>query len=114
MTVPGAADRLDSDPEWIVDVRETQRWVVLEPPAAQTQYSPASRATAQDLQHLTWGRAFVVSGALPPAVARFEPHWWEDRPTRLAAHRHQKQLRMLNCTKPRVNYGTLTPNLSQR
>jgi type IV secretory pathway TraG/TraD family ATPase VirD4 len=36
------------------------------------------KATAQDLQQLTWGRALVVSGSLPPAVVRFEPHWRED------------------------------------
>ncbi len=34
----------------------------------------ADKATAQDLQQLTWGRALVVSGSLPPAVARFYPH----------------------------------------
>jgi hypothetical protein len=35
----------------------------------------AEKATAQDLQQLTWGRALVVSGSLPPAVVRFDPHW---------------------------------------
>lgn len=35
----------------------------------------APKATAQDLQQLTWGRALVVSGSLPPAVVRFDPHW---------------------------------------
>jgi hypothetical protein len=35
----------------------------------------APKATAQDLQQLTWGRALVVSGSLPPAVVRFHPHW---------------------------------------
>lgn len=35
----------------------------------------APKATAQALQQLTWGRALVVSGSLPPAVVRFEPHW---------------------------------------
>jgi hypothetical protein len=34
-----------------------------------------AKATAQDLQQLTWGRALVASGALPPAVVRFNPHW---------------------------------------
>jgi type IV secretion system protein VirD4 len=33
------------------------------------------KATAQALQQLTWGRALVVPGALPPAVVRFQPHW---------------------------------------
>lgn len=32
------------------------------------------KATAQALQQLTWGRALVVSGSLPPAVVRFNPH----------------------------------------
>jgi type IV secretory pathway TraG/TraD family ATPase VirD4 len=32
------------------------------------------KATAQDLQQLTWGRALVVSGSQPPAVVRFDPH----------------------------------------
>jgi type IV secretory pathway TraG/TraD family ATPase VirD4 len=32
------------------------------------------KATAQGLQQLTWGRPLVVSGSLPPAVARFHPH----------------------------------------
>lgn len=35
----------------------------------------APKATAQDLQQLTWGRALVVSGSLTPAVVRFDPHW---------------------------------------
>ena len=35
----------------------------------------AEKATAQGLQQLTWGRALVVSGALPPAVVQFRPHW---------------------------------------
>jgi type IV secretion system protein VirD4 len=35
----------------------------------------SSKATAQDLQQLTAGRALVVSGALPPAVVRFDPYW---------------------------------------
>jgi hypothetical protein len=39
----------------------------------------APKATAQDLQQLTWGRALVVSGSLPPAVVRFHPHWRKTR-----------------------------------
>ncbi len=35
----------------------------------------APKATAQDLQQLTWGRGLVVSGSRPPAVVRFHPHW---------------------------------------
>lgn len=35
----------------------------------------APKATAQDLQQLTWGRALMVSGSLPPAMVRFNPHW---------------------------------------
>jgi NAD(P)H-binding len=35
----------------------------------------APKATAQDRQQLTWGRALVVSGSLPPAVVRFAPYW---------------------------------------
>ncbi|HEX2071188.1 MAG TPA: hypothetical protein VHF90_06020 [Thermoleophilaceae bacterium] len=40
---------------------------------------PGVLASAQALgavdQQLTWGRALVVSGSLPPAVVRFHPHW---------------------------------------
>ena len=35
------------------------------------------KATAQDLQQLSWYRALVVSGSLPPAVLRSEPYWRE-------------------------------------
>jgi type IV secretory pathway TraG/TraD family ATPase VirD4 len=42
------------------------------------------KATAQALQQLTWGRALVVSGSLPPAVVRFQPHW-RDRQLQIAA-----------------------------
>lgn len=35
----------------------------------------AEKVTAQDLQQLTWGRALMISGSLPPAVLRFHPHW---------------------------------------
>lgn len=44
----------------------------------------AAKATAQDLQQLTWSRALVVSGSLPPAVVRFHPHW-RDAQRRAAA-----------------------------
>lgn len=36
------------------------------------------KATAQDLQQLTWGRGLVVSGTHPPAVVKFDPHWRKD------------------------------------